>query len=195
MANPGRLRMLAAALLAGVCLAAAAADAPWPDIKDAYGPLEYESSDAQPPSRKLPGGLIATGFCTMGFYWLVRRRRRLRRQARAVAPADIPLPDERLLAREAGEFYAHLTDMLRQALADAGQDRARARTPREMSAGAPGDEDAAARWQAFWARAEAAEYAAAQVAEAGRRADLAFVTELLKQMRAPTARGGGGDAV
>jgi hypothetical protein len=93
-----------------------------------------------------------------------------------------------LLAHEPGEFYARLADALRHALPGA-----RARTPRELSA-APPDGAAAARWREFWARAEAAEYAAASIPEDERRADLAFVTGLLRDMRGARARGGGGDA-
>ena len=192
----GRLKTLAATLVAAACLAAAAADSPLPDIKDAYGPLGYEPTEAESPSRRLPAGLIATGFCTLAFYWIIRRRRRRKRQMQARPPASAPLPDESLLEREPGDFYACLTKVLRRALAEAGEAAALARTPREMIASSP----TAARyetddWEAFWRRAEAAEYAAAPPTEEERRIDLAFVTELVKQLRSPRARGGEPDAV
>ena len=192
MAPDRPLKMLAATVTAAVCLSAAAADPPLPDIKDAYGPLDLPPETAESPSNKLPAGLVATGFCTAAFYWIVRRRRRRRLRLQAVTSPDAPLPDESLLAREPGEFYAGLAAMLRRALGDGTASR----TPREMLADVPsGPELDAARWQAFWTRAEAAEYAAAPPTDDERRADLAFATELLKRMRARNARGGGRDAV
>jgi hypothetical protein len=186
--------MLAAALIAVACLGAAAAEPTLPDIKDAFGPITYKPA-ARPLLHKLRGGLIAAGFCAVGFYWLVRRRRRRKRQVQAATRADAPLPEEGMLALEPGEFYAHLASLLRKAMTDAGEEGAGAWTPLAMSATSPPaaqeGEDIMPRWQDFWARAEEAEYAAVPVPEAERRADLAFVTELLKRMHTPRTRGGG----
>ncbi|NLW50581.1 MAG: hypothetical protein GXY85_07010 [Candidatus Brocadiaceae bacterium] len=182
----GRLAVPAAVLCAGLLALAAVAEAA-DEIRDVYGPLDRAASP-EAPSRQLPAGLIAAGFGAVGFYWLIRRGR-LGRRAGGPPPSAPGPPDERSLALPPGEFYAHLARSVRTALGTT------ACTPRQMAARPAPAGRPAEGWEAFWQRVEAAEYAAADVPEDRRRADLAFVAAVLTQRHDGLDYGGGCDAV